>query len=116
MPSEAVTAECLIDVLLSRSSVTTFGEPGPGDDALRLILEAAVRAPDHGKLRPWRFFVIRGEARERLSELFAEALVRRNPAATPEQIAKERGKPLRSPLTLAVVAKVVEGHKIPVVE
>jgi nitroreductase len=45
-----------------------------------------------------------------------EALLRRNPAATPEQIAKERGKPLRSPLTLAVVAKVVEGHKIPVVE
>jgi nitroreductase len=106
----------MIDDLLSRASVTDFDEPGPDDDAIRLILEAAVCAPDHGKLRPWRFFLIGGEARTRLSELFASALARREPAATDVQLAKERGKAMRSPLIIAVVAKVVEGHKIPVVE
>jgi nitroreductase len=106
----------MIDDLLSRASVTDFEEPGPDAAAIHSILSAAVCAPDHGKLRPWRFFLIQGEARTRLSELFAGALARRDPAATDAQLAKERAKPMRSPLTIAVVAKVVEGHKIPVVE
>lgn len=106
----------MIDDLLSRASVTDFEEPGPDDEAIRMILSAAVCAPDHGKLRPWRFYVIRGAARMRLSELFACALARRDPAAGDAQLAKERAKPLRSPLTIAVVARVVEGHKIPVLE
>src|SRR5438309_2366386 len=106
----------MIDDLLTRASAADFDEPGPDDEAIRLILSAAVCAPDHGKLRPWRFFVIQGAARTRLSELFAGALARREPAASEAQLAKERAKPMRSPLTIAVVARVVEGHKIPVLE
>ncbi|HVW83307.1 MAG TPA: nitroreductase [Bryobacteraceae bacterium] len=102
-----------IAALLSRASTGELAEPGPDEAQLHLLLEAAVRAPDHGKLRPWRFYVIRGEARHRLSELFAAALLRREPQATAAQIEKERGKPLRSPVTIAVVAKIVTGHKIP---
>ena len=71
------------------------------------IFEAAVRAPDHGKLRPWRFFVVRGDARRRLSELFVAGVKRREPGATEAQIEKEREKPLRAPVTIAVVAKIV---------
>ena len=70
-----------LDALLSRVSTGALADPGPDDAQLRLMLEAAVRAPDHGKLRPWRFFVIRGEARTRLSELFASSIRRREPAA-----------------------------------
>lgn len=106
----------MIDTLLSRASVKQLGEPGPSDADLRKIFEAAVRAPDHGKLRPWRFFVIRGAALERLSEMFAEAARRREPGASAAQIEKEREKPLRAPLTIAVVAKIVAGHKIPPIE
>jgi nitroreductase len=106
----------VIDTLLSRASVKILGEPGPSDAELRLIFAAAVRAPDHGKLRPWRFFVIRGDARQRLSELFAAAVRRREPGANEAQIEKEREKPLRSPVTIAVVAQIIEGHKIPPVE
>lgn len=101
------------ETLLSRASIKTLGEPGPTDAHLRLIFEAAVRAPDHGKLRPWKFFVIRGDARGRLSEMFAEAARRRDPDATEDQISKERDKPLRAPLTIVVVAKTVIGHKVP---
>src|ERR1019366_6440088 len=106
----------MIDDLLSRVSTGALADPGPDDSVLRLILEAAVRAPDHGKLRPWRFFVIRGEARARLSELFAASIGRREPAATEAQIAKERAKPMRSPLTIAVAARVETGHNIPEIE
>jgi nitroreductase len=83
---------------------------------VRAIIEAALRAPDHGKLRPWRFIVIRGDARARLGELFARALAARDPQAPAGALDKERGKPLRAPLVIAVVARVQAGHKIPEVE
>jgi nitroreductase len=106
----------VMDLLLSRASVKEVGEPGPGDEELKLVFEAAVRAPDHGKLRPWRFFLIRGDAREKLSNMFAEGVRRREPAAPPALVQKEREKPLRSPVTIAVAAKIVPGHKIPEIE
>ena len=106
----------MIDSLLSRASVKSLGEPGPDDAQLRVIFEVAVRAPDHGKLRPWRFYVVRGDARLHLSELFVAAVRRREPGASEGQIEKEREKPLRAPLTIAVVAKTIAGHKIPEIE
>jgi nitroreductase len=81
-----------------------------------MIFEAAVRAPDHGKLRPWRFYAVRGEGLNKLSDLFAASARRRDPNATEAQIDKERSKPLRSPLLIVVVASIVEGHKIPAIE
>jgi nitroreductase len=102
-----------IENILSRVSVKLLGEPAPNNEQLSLIFEAAVRAPDHGKLRPWRFFVVRGDARHRLSDLFLEGVKRREPGANAAQIEKEREKPLRAPLTIVVVAKTVPGHKIP---
>jgi nitroreductase len=105
-----------MNTILSRASVKSLGEPGPSDAELRMIFEAAVRAPDHGKLRPWRFFVVRREHRQQLSDLFAAAVKRREPGATEAQIEKERDKPLRAPVTIAVVAKTVVGHKIPEIE
>ncbi|HWF08857.1 MAG TPA: nitroreductase [Bryobacteraceae bacterium] len=106
----------LIETLLSRASVKALGEPGPSDDQLKTIFEAAVCAPDHGKLRPWRFFVVRGEARQRLSELFVEGVRRREPGAPEPQIEKEREKPLRAPVTIAVAARITPGHKVPEIE
>ncbi len=51
-----------LEVLLSRQSVSALQEPAPDDADLALILEAGLRAPDHGRLRPWRFILIRGAA------------------------------------------------------
>lgn len=50
----------IIDSLLSRRSTKFVQAPGPTDAQLDLILQAAMRAPDHGAIRPWRFAVVRG--------------------------------------------------------
>jgi len=106
----------VIQTLLSRASVNGFTEPGPNDEELRLIFEAALRAPDHGRLRPWRFILIRGAGRNRLSDLYVASLLRRKPAASEGEIEKTRAKPLRSPVVIAVAARIAEGHKIPAIE
>ncbi len=105
-----------IAALTTRVSGKLLVDPGPDELALHSILSAATRAPDHGRLRPWRFTVIRGAARERLGALMGKTLLRRHPDAMPAQIEREKSKPLRAPLILVVAAKVDEHCNIPVIE
>ena len=105
-----------IDAILKRRSAKTLVEPAPDPGALRLLLECASRAPDHGRLRPWRFIVIRGAARECLGELLAEQLRRQQPAASAEALQRERQKPLRAPLIIAVAAVRNAAARIPLIE
>lgn len=101
-----------IDSLLARRSVSPrlVRDPGPDDAELRTILSAGARAADHGKMRPWRFIVVRGAARARLGEVFATCRRRRDPTANEAEIDKERAKPLRAPVMIAVAAHVVPDH------
>ena len=69
------------EALITRVSPIELDEPAPDEVALRRILAAALRAPDHGRLRPWRFISILGEGRHRLGEVFVSALQRRDPKA-----------------------------------
>jgi nitroreductase len=105
-----------IEMLLTRASNGKLGEPAPDDESVRLALEAALRAPDHGVLRPWRFKLIRGPARERLGQVLREALLRRRPDASVAELDKEQRKPLRAPLIIVVSAHVREHPKAPAVE
>ena len=105
-----------IDALLKRRSAKTLTDPAPDAGALELLLECASRAPDHGRLRPWRFIVIRGAARERLGELLADQLLRKLPAASAETLQRERQKALRAPLIVVVAAVRNAAAKIPPVE
>ena len=105
-----------IEALTSRRSPAQFAEPAPDDAALEEMLRAAMRAPDHGKLKPWRFIVLRGDARKRFGDVMAEAMKRREPEAAANLIEREREKPLRAPLIVVLAAAIKEGHKIPVIE
>lgn len=114
-PSDTAS-EALIDLIASRQSTKAvdLAEPAPDDSELERLLAAAVSAPDHGALRPWRFLAIRGPARERLSDVFEAALRARDPMTCEEDVAALRGKPLRSPLIVAVGAEITENHpKVP---
>jgi len=105
-----------IDALTARVSGSDLVDPAPDELELHTILSAAVRAPDHGRFRPWRFTVLRGIARNRLGALLAEAFQRRHPDATPAQIEKEKNRPLRAPLVVVVGAKVNHESHIPAIE
>ena len=89
-----------------RRSVSKLTEPGPTPDELGELLAAACTAPDHGKLRPWRFLVLEGDALRRLGDAYARALSAREPTATAEDLDRARGKPQRSPVLVAVVARL----------
>ena len=62
-----------------------LGGPGPSAAELAQILQAAAHAPDHGQLLPWRFILVPQAARPPLADVFAQALLERDPAATAEQ-------------------------------
>jgi nitroreductase len=105
-----------IEALTSRRSPAKLVEPAPDDAQIEAMLSAAIRAPDHGRLRPWRFIFVRGEARERLGQVLADALQARHANVPEDVLQRERAKPLRAPLVIVAAASLQEGHKIPVIE
>ena len=104
-----------LDTLLTRTSNNMLTEPVPEGRDLDLIIEAATHAPDHGRLRPWRFVVIKGAAREAFVKVIEEASKARNPAMTEGEAKTLRNKFLMQPMIIAVGAKITEG-KIPEIE
>jgi nitroreductase len=129
MQSESLTPESVdgaggaaisLDVLTaiqSRASAAKLTAPGPSDDELRAILSAGVRAPDHGRLRPWRFIVIEGKARDQFADLLGHALKARDPSASDASIEMERAKAMRAPTVIVVAAATQPEHpKIPAIE
>jgi nitroreductase len=105
-----------LDLLLSRrsGSAKTMKEPGPSKKQLADILKAGARAPDHGKLFPWRFIVFEGKGRARAGDILAEAMEAEGERA--KQVEEERTRFLRAPVVVAVVSAAREQHKIPVWE
>ncbi|TAJ84299.1 nitroreductase [Reyranella sp.] len=104
-----------LDQLLARRSVGPLQEPAPDGADLDLILDAGLRAPDHGKLRPWRFVVIRGDARLAFGERLAEAAAKRDPANGAALGERYRAWVRRIPMLIAVGA-IVKGGNIPEIE
>ncbi len=109
----------IIDFLQQRSSspANRLIEPAPNDQQIAEILRCAVAAPDHARLRPWRFIIIRGDARKNLGDVFAEIALTSDGDSTEEKLQRVREKPLRSPLIITVVSILTSGHpKTPEIE
>ncbi len=105
-----------LELLLKRVSVPRLQDPAPTSEQLDVMLRAALRAPDHGQIRPWRFLTVQGDDRKALGELFVQGLLSTTTEATTEQINKTRGLPMRAPLILIVVGVLHEDLAIPVHE
>jgi nitroreductase len=99
-----------IELLLSRQSRWPLIEPAPTTDELHRVIDVALRAPDHGQLQPWRFVLIRGDARQALGEVFVQAARARDPQGDAERF---RGKAVAAPLLIAMGAHLRPGHKVP---
>ena len=75
-------------------------DPGPSPFQKLEILNAAGAAPDHGKITPWHFYEVSSKSRNLLGDLFADALIARDPGATLTQVDEARQKAFRGPLLL----------------
>jgi nitroreductase len=104
-----------VELLLSRQSATLLQEPAPDGAELDLILDAGLRAPDHGRLRPWRFVLIRGAERAKWADRLAQAAQARDPVNGQAMGEKSRAWVARTPLIIAVGAEVKAGN-IPEIE
>jgi nitroreductase len=111
-----VTSPTALHLLLNRQSSGALVEPAPSGADLDLILDAALRAPDHGRLRPWRFVIIRGDARAKWAERVAEAIKQRDPENAEAMTEKYRAWVQRTPLIVALGAEIKANHKIPEIE
>ncbi len=106
-----------LTLLHERNSMGKLMAPAPSDTQMEAIYQAALRAPDHAELTPWRFIEFTGSGLERLGELFAEAERNTSPAGDEAAQAAASKKPLRAPMVVAVIAKVTPDHpKVPRVE
>jgi len=102
--------QAALQALLGRYSVGPkhLAEPGPSDEHLALMAQAALRAPDHAELVPWRFKLVRGAAKEGMAALFADAALAAGKGEEGAALDAERA--LKPPMTVAVVARIDLGH------
>ncbi len=101
-----------LDLLTRRRSVSRLSAPGPSREDLTEMLTAACAAPDHGRLRPWRFVVLEGVALVELGRAFARAHAARDPEATDEELERIAGKAQRAPTIVAVIARSTPHAKV----
>lgn len=106
----------LIEALTTRATAKTYGADAPTQEHLAIALQAAVRAPDHGRLRPWRFMLVEGTQRRKFGDLLAASALRRVPGLSEGDLQRERDKAMRAPLVIIVACRIVAGTKVPAIE
>ena len=92
----------VLQAIQARHSVGKVKTDPVPRELVEKLLSAAVQAPNHYRVRPWRFVVLTGQGRERLGDVMAESFHKKFPDLPAEALDKERAKPLRSPLLIAV--------------
>jgi hypothetical protein len=101
-----------LQFLLHRQSCAALGEPAPGADALRLIFQAALRGPDHLRLRPYAFIVAAGEGLNGLGAIMQRAAIA---AGKPDDVVRRApNMPRRAPMVIIVVASPKPHDLVPV--
>lgn len=103
----------ILNAMKARVSNPRLTLPSPDHAELAQMFQCAVRAPDHGRLRPWRFIVLQGDALVRLGEAFGAS----QPDADDARRLRLRSMPLRAPMIIVSIAKLDWEHKkVPVWE
>jgi nitroreductase len=105
-----------ITAIHSRHSVPKVKSDPVPRDVIEKLLSAAVQAPNHYKVRPWRFVVLTGKSREQLGDVMAASFQAKFPELPVEALAKERHKPLRAPVVIAVAVEKPTEPKVKEIE
>ncbi len=92
----------VFDAIHGRQTVKKVKQDAVPREMIERILSAAVQAPNHHKVRPWRFVVLTGNGRNQLGDVMAASFLDRHPDTPPEGLDKTRALPLRAPVVIAV--------------
>jgi len=112
-----MSAEVVIENISNRRSVAKLTAPAPSAAELNILLECLLNAPDHGRIKPWQYWLLEGEGLLKLGEIFAAAVSADNEANSPTAIERARSLPLRAPMILVAATRVQADHpKVPVIE
>lgn len=103
----------LVNRILQRRSAPALTEPGPTSEQLAILLQAATTVPDHGRLRPWRFVVVSGDARGRFGDALAESARHDIPDLAPEMAERIRSKAFFAPTLIALIASPRVESRVP---
>ncbi|HMR98823.1 MAG TPA: nitroreductase [Anaerolineales bacterium] len=92
----------VIEAIHHRHSNAKVKQDAIPREAIETLLSAAVQAPNHYKVRPWRFIVLTGNGLDKLGEVFVASFADRQPDLPAEALDKTRALPHRAPLIIAV--------------
>src|SRR5687767_7687633 len=111
-------SNAVLSAMLARRSVSPKRLCGPGPTRAMLdgIIDAGLRAPDHGGLLPWRVIEFPDEQREALADLFEDEKHRRDPVATTEDLGRAREHATHAPVVLAFVVRPQRHPLVPLHE
>ena len=102
-----------LTALHNRVSEPRLTGPAPSAEQLEALFQAALRAPDHARLRPWRFLVLEGQGLERLGELFARAALARVGDPNAAEVLRAPTLPQRAPMMVIAISSPKSHPKVP---
>jgi nitroreductase len=109
LPEPRFSAEMLTRLALRRSApAQALMAPGPSPEQVRDLLRIAARAPDHGKLFPWRFLIFEPQDKALIVERLSAIAVLRSDSVKAQAVL---AKFMNPPFTVAVISSVTSNAK-----
>lgn len=103
-----------LELLTTRSSQPRLSQPAPAGQELEIIKQAAVRAPDHASLKPWKFIICEGAGRKKLGEMLEQAAIASG--LSDRDVDRAPELPMRAPMVIVAIAKYKHHPKVPQIE
>ena len=91
-------------------------DPAPTSEEMSEVYKGALRAPDHARLRPWKFIEVRGDSRDKLAKIFIDTATALNSDLSENEISKLEKAPHRAPMVIILAANIKEHPKVPEIE
>lgn len=105
-----------LEAIQTRNSVPLLTDPAPTSEEMSQVYKGALRAPDHARLRPWKFIEVRGDSRDKLAKIFIDTATALNSDLSENEISKLEKAPHRAPMVIILAANIKEHPKVPEIE
>ena len=105
-----------LEAIQTRNSVPLLTDPAPTSEEMSEVYKGALRAPDHARLRPWKFIEVTGDSRDKLAKIFIDTANALNSDLSENEISKLEKAPHRAPMVIILAANIKEHPKVPEIE